>query len=321
MHLNSPPPSNPQLRAEFDDWVADGPRCLSAALLGSSSERARPMARVLEPSVPPAPAWRDEYAEAAREENRTTPRCYQWVHIPSPAGRPDLVAIIFTERDDLLVWRASEERREWLARGERFVRDRVKWEASRLDVHGVLTEAHIVQLHRDDGSLGGWLPSGAGPGATPGATPAPPPPAWKVAATVLVAMYPMQEANRLLVLPALGGLPLWEALGPAQQLWAVCAWTCACTTVALLPLAKSFTERIGFIGGDAGCPEPTQLLARPLPLLLLAYAATIGVGAGLVVALDRGGYDARPPIRRGRGADRTAAPPHSADGEGGAQAA
>jgi len=46
-----------------------------------------------------------------------------------------------------------------------------------------------------------------------------------VAATVLVAMYPMQELNRLLILPALSSLPMWQALSPAPQLWIVCAFT------------------------------------------------------------------------------------------------
>jgi antibiotic biosynthesis monooxygenase (ABM) superfamily enzyme len=302
MHLNSPPPSETSLRAEFEDWVAEGPRCLSEALLKGGDDRraSGPKARVLEPIRMADPAWLPEYGTAPREE--AEPRCYQWVHIPSEfAGQPDIVAVIFTRHSDLLRWRQSDERRDWIRRGERFVTDRSKFVASQQPGGGgssVLEQALEVQLQRDDGSLGGWLPhTPAKEGAAP---PPPPPPSWKVAATVLVAMYPMQECNRLLFVPALSDLLLWEALGPACQLWAVCAWTCGLTTVALLPIARRFTESIGFIGGARGCPDARQLASRSVPLLLLVYAATVGVGAALVVALDRSDSDARPPVRKAR---------------------
>jgi len=300
MHLNSPSPSERELRAEFEDWVAEGPRCLSEALFKAGDDRwaSRPKARVLEPIRAPEPAWQPEYATAPREE--AEPRCYQWVHIPSQLeGQPDIVAVVFTLREDLQRWRQSDERRDWIRRGERFVTDRAKFAASQQPGGGgssVLERALEVQLQKDDGSLGGWLPHTQA--AEGGAPPPPPPPSWKVAATVLVAMYPMQECNRLVALPALAGWPLWEALGPATQLWAVCAWTCGLTTVALLPIARRYTESIGFIGGARGCPDAKQLASRAVPLLLLAYGATIGVGAALVVALDRGESDARPPIRK-----------------------
>lgn len=300
MHLNSPPPSELALRAEFNEWVADGPRCLSEALVkhhGKGTGHTRPTARVLEPSRVHEPVWLDEYATASRDE--AEPRCYQWVHIPSQVeGRPDVVAVIFTLHEDLLRWRTSDERREWIKRGERFVTDRAKFVASQQPGGGessVLERALEVQLQRDDGSLGGWLPH---TNAESTGAQLPPPPSWKVAATVLVAMYPMQECNRLFILPALSGVPAWEALGPATQLWAVCAWTCGMTTVALLPTARRFTESIGFIGGAKGCPDARQLASRSIPFLLLAYGATIGLGAALVVALDREESDARPPIRR-----------------------
>ena len=58
-------------------------------------------------------------------------------------------------------------------------------------------DTHAFSFVRDDGSLGGWLPADGKNGDVE--APAP----WKVAATVLPAMYAMQEVNRLLLMPGL----------------------------------------------------------------------------------------------------------------------
>eukprot|EP00964_Phaeocystis_antarctica_P011635 scaffold6437_cov47-Phaeocystis_antarctica.AAC.2 len=36
-------------------------------------------------------------------------------------------------------------------------------------------------------------------------------------------------------------------------------WTCGAVTVVLLPHARSLSERVGFIGGHRGCPDPAAL--------------------------------------------------------------
>jgi len=101
MHLTSPPFSDAALRGEFDAWVADGPACLSSVLTSAGSARVSgPKARVLEPIEP---VWFNDSSAPTREE--TAPRCFQWVHLPSlEKGRPDIVAVVFTMRDDLLRW-------------------------------------------------------------------------------------------------------------------------------------------------------------------------------------------------------------------------
>ena len=38
-------------------------------------------------------------------------------------------------------------------------------------------------------------------------------------------------------------------------------WTCGAVTVVLLPHARSLSERVGFIGGHRGCPDPAALAA------------------------------------------------------------
>jgi hypothetical protein len=139
----------------------------------------------------------------------------------------------------------------------------------------VLVDAEKITLQRDDGSLGGWLPSRDGSGTAEKSLP--PPPSWKVAATVLLPMFCVQEANRAVVLPYLNSLEGWSALPPSVQMFATCSWTCATVTMALLPTARSLVERIGFIGGAGGCPD-TGALARSGGVLLLLYGGLI-VGA------------------------------------------
>ena len=61
------------------------------------------------------------------------------------------------------------------------------------------------------------------------------------------------------------------------QLFLTCAWTCGTVSVVLLLPARAFVERVGFIGGDQGCPDGTAL-ARGTALLVLAYAGLLGAG-------------------------------------------
>ena len=144
----------------------------------------------------------------------------------------------------------------------------------------IVKDTHSISFTRDDGSLGGWLPervdaksgqagvAAAGEGGAPAA-----PATWRVSATVLVAMYPMQELNRLVLMPSLDAFSpvLWGGCPPSVQLFVACACAAGGTTILLLPHARRFTEAIGFVG--AGTPSP-----RALPALLLAYVALLGAG-------------------------------------------
>ena len=215
-----------------------------------------------------------------------------WVHLPAAdaaaadaAAANDTVAIIFTDDADLASWRASPQRAEWLASG--VARGLARDESS------VLVEASHIPLVRDDGSLGGWLPSeeeevSHGSGAASAAIkPLPPPPAWKVAATVLIAMYPTQEANRLAILPLLASQPSWASLPDAVQVFLTCGWTCGLVTVVLLPLARSHVESLGFIGGARGCPGPTAL-ASATGQVMLIYAGLVACGLGAAALAGTG---------------------------------
>ena len=145
--------------------------------------------------------------------------CFHWVHIPAASqDHPDTVAIIFTNDNDLSLWRQSPRRNAWLESGvERGLA---------VDDASMLIDAEKITLQKDDGSLGGWLPSSD---ETSGETTdgrrdlMAPPPTWKVAATVLIAMYPVQELNRILLLPVLASSPQWAALSPTVQVFAACA--------------------------------------------------------------------------------------------------
>eukprot|EP00321_Phaeocystis_globosa_P002491 CAMPEP_0118846454 /NCGR_PEP_ID=MMETSP1162-20130426/92454_1 /TAXON_ID=33656 /ORGANISM="Phaeocystis Sp, Strain CCMP2710" /LENGTH=97 /DNA_ID=CAMNT_0006778631 /DNA_START=1 /DNA_END=290 /DNA_ORIENTATION=+ len=97
-------------------------------------------------------------------------------------------------------------------------------------------------------------------------------------------MYPVQELNRVLLLPLLASSPQWSALEPTVQVFAACAWTCGAVTVVLLPHARSLSERVGFIGGHRGCPAPAAL-ARASASLLLVYGGLVVVGMGVSAAV------------------------------------
>ncbi|KAL1515101.1 hypothetical protein AB1Y20_004164 [Prymnesium parvum] len=258
---------------ELEVWLLEGRKLLSTTLHAARDQASAPSSWIV---------------------GTDTRGCYHWVHIPSHCDEPDTVAIVFTSGADLSLWRQSEERAAWLRSG-------VARGLAR-DGKAVLVDASKIQLARDDGSLGGWLPAG---GET--AERAPPPPSWKVAATVLLAMYPVQELNRLALLPALAGVPAWEALPATAQVFCVCAWTCGGVTVALLPLARGVSERLGFIGGARGCPPPAALAGASARLLAL-YGLLVGVGLGVSAAVGpvqpRGVWSALPHAAAERRAER-----------------
>ena len=293
--------------AEVDQWLREGRTILAETLRQHRAKEAVPAARVVGPhGESPGPEWVQE-------------SCFHWVHLPSPegSGHPETVAIVFSREEDLHRWRASRERVEWLATGAPHAADGAQ----------LMVESKAVALQKDDGSLGGWLPDDGKVRNLP------PPPTWKVAATVLLAMYPMQELNRTVTPPALSPprdpaipppvaphlarspqitgaaagarrvrrvvraarrgagdpqrapaprppstQPTSEHTAPLpRQLFLTCAWTCGTVSVVLLLPARAFVERVGFIGGDQGCPDGTAL-ARGTALLVLAYAGLLGAG-------------------------------------------
>lgn len=240
----------PENRTEVEAWLCEGRGLLETAL-----HARRPADSVPKSSV-------------VGQLSMHSKSCYQWIHMPSPdlQAAPDTVAILFTRADDLHLWRASEERRGWLARGASFAAD---------GADSVLIDAEKITLQRDDGSLGGWLPSRDGSGTAEQSLPPPPP--WKVAATVLLPMFCVQEANRAVLVPALAATDAWAALPPTVQTFAVCSWTAGTVTMVLLPHARSLVERIGFIGGRRGCPEGANL-ARGGGMLVACYAGVVGAG-------------------------------------------
>jgi antibiotic biosynthesis monooxygenase (ABM) superfamily enzyme len=221
--------------------------------------------------------------------------CYQWIHIPSEdlSRQPDTVAIVFTRDDDLSLWRSSEERQAWLERGAEVAADK----------SSVLIDAEKITLQRDDGSLGGWLPSRDGSGAAEQSLP--PPPSWKVAATVLLPMFVVQETNRALLLPTLCETEVWMSLPPTVQMFTACSWTACTVTMLLLPPARTLVERIGFIGGAQGCPD-ARGLARGGGMLLLLYCAVVGIGVAASGVSGRNGLPYGGNYGAGRGCSATA---------------
>lgn len=125
--------------------------------------------------------------------------------------------------------------------------------------------------------------------------------------------HPPQEANRLLILPSLAGGEAWASLPPTAQarvsarqlgvrrvggnaavcrkrlprappqVFTACGWTVCAVTVGLLPVARSISERIGFVGGAAGCPDPGAL-ALAAARLAGVYALLICAGLGASAA-------------------------------------
>ena len=236
----------PEKRAELEGWLCEGRLLLEKTLHAHRDKANVPAAAIVGSDVR---------------------SCFHWVHVPSSDEvHPDTVAIVFTSDNDLSLWRQSPERVEWLASGvaRGLARDNTS----------VLVEAEKITLHKDDGSLGSWLPNQGQQGQR---DLVPPPPTWKVAATVLIAMYPVQEANRLLLLPLLASSPAWASMPPTLQVFGACAWTCGAVTILLLPHARTASEGIGFIGGQKGCPGP-QALASATVRLLLLYSGLIGLG-------------------------------------------
>ena len=213
---------NPDRREEFESWVGEG-RVALAGLLSSSmlDGVARQSVREQAAAQPPPPtsfmspsfnAYLSDDPEQAKAIHRHAARgadmkaCevslhtpaqaaeqrFHWIHVPATEeDRPDTVAIVFTHKRDLEEWRVSAERESWLQRGAAL---------ARREREPLLKATSAFQLTRDDGSLGGWLPAGGlgggggahGGGGGEGGDAQPPPPAWRISATVLLAMYPMQ---------------------------------------------------------------------------------------------------------------------------------
>ena len=266
----------------------------------------------------------------SEDVNLALERCFHWIHVPSPDGhQPDLVAILFTSEEDLGLWRASEERSKWLASGEALARktaahtrgsvrgqqpDRLLARAAVEEdgsappdppapTSSLLKDTHSFALRRDDGSLGGWLPADADSGGQGGQEV---PATWKVSATVLVAMYPMQEVNRLVLMPTLDALApgTWGVLPSSVQLFVACALAAGGTTFVLLPYARNFTEFIGFMAppgsGTAGGRRFCAPLAQSTPQLLLAYAGLVGLGVIATSAVEAGWRVGPSPERLGK---------------------
>ena len=270
-------------REEFEKWLLSGREALSATLSKRRHPDSVPSSRLLlgaSMDDPDSAQW--------------LARCFQWIHVPSVAGKPDLVTIIFTRESDLAAWRASSERVAWLAAGESLARKDPAindaaasgfaiGEDGSEGVSSIIKDAHSISFTRDDGSLGGWLPELPqcnADGSAGAANEAPP--TYVVSATVLVAMYPMQELNRLVLMPSLDALSptLWGGCAPSLQLFVACAFAAGGTTFVLLPYARKLTERIGWMG-----PKSRPLTASPA--LLLVYALIVGTGVSASALAER----------------------------------
>lgn len=302
-------------RDEFDAWLQDGREVLAQALSARRPPSSVPSSRVLLGSGTTRSKASDTSQDSAlgaalHSEPHVLQRCFQWIHVPSGDGiAPDLVAIIFTRESDLAHWRASAERTEWLAAGDALARKEPTGPAAVLGSalgsvaaggghegagpRSIMKDAQAISFTRDDGSLGGWLPQhtsaerrgdAASADGAPGA-----PPAWKVSATVLLAMYPMQELNRLLLMPSLDAMSpsLWGGCPPSVQLFVACALAAGGTTFFMLPNARRFTERIGFMH-TAGPLARAQLVA--VSSLVAAYAALMGLGVAASSAASTCGW-------------------------------
>lgn len=280
-------------RDDFEAWLQNGREALAEMLSKRRPPNSVPSSRLLlgssifDPASQPMHIGMQPSAATLHTVGSSVlQRCFQWIHVPSVDGeKPDLVVLIFTREADLAAWRTSPERVAWLQAGEAFARKDIARTAEssgdgERTMHGtdnassgasIVKDAHAVALTRDDGSLGGWLP------ADQPASAAEAPPAWRVAATVLCAMYPMQELNRLLLMPTLDAASpdLWGAFSPSLQLFLACAFAAGGTTFVLLPQARHFTERVGFMGKRS---HAAHALPRGGAAVLFAYAALLGVG-------------------------------------------
>ena len=263
-------------RKDFDQWLLNGREALSDMLSTRRAPSSVPSSRLLLGS-----------SFADPESQRVLDRCFQWIHVPSVDGiKPDLVTIIFTRETDLAAWRCSSERATWLAAGESLARKDDAHddpassgfsfgEGGAVGAASIIKDAHSISFTRDDGSLGGWLPGSSkqagGSQTSDGAPEAPP--TYVVSATVLCAMYPMQEINRLVLMPSLDALSptLWGGCSPSVQLFVACAFAAGGTTFVLLPYARVFAERVGWMGAG-------RSPLRASPAMVVAYVALIGAG-------------------------------------------
>jgi hypothetical protein len=115
-------------RGEVEDWLREGRDILQATL---HSHR------------PPVAVNASAYIVGSDVRS-----CFHWVHIPAASqDHPDTVAIIFTNDNDLSLWRQSPRRNTWLESGvERGLA---------LNDDSMLIDAEKITLQKDDGSLGG----------------------------------------------------------------------------------------------------------------------------------------------------------------------
>lgn len=123
------------------------------------------------------------WAEGFTREVTSRPGCVSCQLVP-PLGRaqPEWVFVsTFDDPQNLRAWIESPEREAWLARAEPMVEG----------------EAH-AQIISGLEQLFGLLPPSV----------APPPPVWKVAASVLAGLFPLTLANMAFIGPALRDWPL-----------------------------------------------------------------------------------------------------------------
>ena len=289
-------------RVEFDAWLQQGREVLASTLSARRPADGVPTARLIlgnsfsDPEASKRVGGNSLEQRLVRQassaaENQVLQRCFQWIHVPAAdSEKPDLVTIIFTRESDLQAWRSSPERAEWLHQGESLARKEGHLPNVSKSGNGgggengdaeaqpsIIKDTQSIHFHRDDGSLGGWLPASAEQSEKDGSAAEAPPATWRVTATVLVAMYPMQEVNRLVLMPSLDALSpeLWGGLPSSMQLFVACQFAAIGTTFLLLPPARRFTERIGFMGGG-GAAGGQQ--AKALSALLLAYVGLLVVG-------------------------------------------
>jgi len=199
----------------------------------------------------------------------------------SGAPECETVAVVFQRHDDLERWRHSRRRAAWLESGERFGGDDGSGERGSLSL-----SARATSIDVDDGSLGGWLPADAGyasreTGGDEKKKPKqnPSPSAWKVWLAVLLAQYPLVEANALLVLPAIDAMELGFVTTAPQPLkmFVVQSWTSFAAVFITLPLAQAGLRRTGFLEenrlGGTSAVGVSSVAAAYAAVVAVAYLA------------------------------------------------
>lgn len=95
------------------------------------------------------------------------------------------------------------------------------------------------------------------------------------------------NTDRLLLMPALDAVSpgVWGAFPPSAQLFVACGFAAAGTTFVLLPRARAFSERVGFMGAQSS--STPAALCGSFAALLLAYAALLGAGSAASAVAER----------------------------------